>query len=97
MSTKPKVSITKDGPYLVSGHLPLQKEITVADEEGSSMDWQAGEKFPEQENYALCRCGHSSNKPYCDGTHAHQGFDGTETARREYSQPAETIVGPELV
>ena len=30
--------------------------------------------------YALCRCGGSANKPYCDGTHADNGFDGTETA-----------------
>ena len=26
---------------------------------------------------AMCRCGHSSNKPFCDGTHATIDFDGT--------------------
>ena len=41
-----------------------------------------GTVFPLQEKYILCRCGHSNNKPFCDGTHKKIGFDGTETASR---------------
>ncbi|HMK45925.1 MAG TPA: CDGSH iron-sulfur domain-containing protein [Methanocella sp.] len=78
---KGKVVISKDGPYLVSGGLPLAKEFIVADPvEGCPVEWQHGDMYPHQETYALCRCGESKNKPFCDGTHAKISFDGTETA-----------------
>jgi CDGSH-type Zn-finger protein len=38
--------------------------------------------YNEVRIYVLCRCGHSGNKPYCDGTHKRVGFDGTCTADR---------------
>ena len=93
-----KIIISKDGPYLVCGNLPLNKEIIVPDKNGDSSVWQKGEKYPDKETYALCRCGNSSSKPYCDGAHAKIGFNGTETARRKnYIDQAETIEGPRLV
>jgi CDGSH-type Zn-finger protein len=97
MKIKPKVSITKNGPYLVSGGLPLEKKITVPDEDGNSAKWETGNKFPAQENYALCRCGHSKNKPYCDGSHVKADFDGTETAGREdFFDAAREINGQDI-
>jgi CDGSH-type Zn-finger protein len=42
-----------------------------------------GRALPQEESYALCRCGMSHNAPFCDGSHAKGGFDGTETASRE--------------
>ena len=93
-----KVTITKNGPYIVSGGLPLAKEIIVCDSEGNPAEWKKGEKCPDKDTYALCRCGGSKSKPYCDGTHAKIGFDGTETAsRKKYSEQAEKINGPNLV
>jgi len=93
-----KVIVTKDGPYLVCGNLPLSKEIIVPDKNGDSSIWGKGDKYPDKETYALCRCGNSGSKPYCDGSHAKTGFDGTETAsRKKYSEQAEKIEGPTLI
>ena len=92
-----KIKVTKNGPYLVSGKIPLQKQIIIADSEGTVTEWQPSTKYSSQEKYALCRCGHSKNKPFCDGTHLKVGFDGTETAGEEaYLNEAEEIDGPAL-
>lgn len=89
------VRIVEDGPYLVSGGLPLGKEIIGTNAAGESIGWTPGEGYPVQDKYALCRCGHSGNKPFCDGTHAKVGFDGTETAsRRPYLEQAGVHEGP---
>jgi len=92
-----KVTIIKNGPYLVSGKLPLSKEIIGTDKEGHSVKWIKGYHYPNKKNYALCRCGQSKNKPYCDGTHIKVAFDGTETAsRKKYIEQSEKIAGPDL-
>ncbi|MFZ2456081.1 MAG: CDGSH iron-sulfur domain-containing protein [Candidatus Altiarchaeia archaeon] len=96
--SEPKVQVTKNGPYLVSGGLPLNKEIIAGDERGDPVEWKNGQKYPDRDPYSLCRCGGSKNKPYCDGTHSKSGFDGTETAsRKKYSEQAGEITGPELI
>ncbi len=92
-----KVTITKNGPYLVSGSVPLAKQIIGANAKGESETWEEGEKYAAQEKYALCRCGHSKNKPFCDGAHAKINFDGTETApRTPYKMQAEVLDGPSM-
>jgi CDGSH-type Zn-finger protein len=90
-----KIIVSKDGPYLIFGNLPLAKEAYDADNQGNPGTYEKGEIYPDKENYALCRCGNSSGKPYCDGTHAKIKFDGTETASdKKYLEQAETISGP---
>jgi len=65
----PRVTVTRNGPYLVSGKVPLARQTIVADAQGGSERWRESDPFPAQEAYALCRCGHSANKPFCDGSH----------------------------
>jgi CDGSH-type Zn-finger protein len=92
------VTVTKDGPYVVTGGLPLAKEIIIVDPSaGCPTEWAPGEKYPDSETYALCRCGQSKHKPFCDGTHVKAGFDGTETAsRKKYLDEAEAIGGKDI-
>jgi CDGSH-type Zn-finger protein/truncated hemoglobin YjbI len=61
----PAIEITADGPYRVTGRIPLSGPDgkPVAHAHGASA-----------EHYALCRCGHSRNKPFCSGMHWYVGF-----------------------
>jgi CDGSH-type Zn-finger protein len=89
------VTITANGPYKVSGALPLSRQVIGTNKNGDSTEWQQGHEFPLQPRYALCRCGNSANKPFCDGSHTRVGFDGAETASREpYMQQAKLLRGP---
>ncbi len=62
-----KITLQKDGPYLV------EKGIDV-------VDWN-GRPYPIQQwPAALCRCGASKSKPFCDGTHVKIHFQASEAA-----------------
>jgi CDGSH-type Zn-finger protein len=92
-----QVIVSKDGPYMVTGRPPLAKEIIATDADGGSEQWAKGKTYTTPEKYALCRCGQSKKKPFCDGTHTKIGFDGTETASREpYLSEAKVFDGPVL-
>ena len=92
-----KIKVSNNGPYLISSGIPLVEQVIVTDAEGYSCEWHTGRKHPVQGNYALCRCGKSNKKPFCDGTHTQVYFDGTETASREpYLEQAERISGPDV-
>jgi CDGSH-type Zn-finger protein len=96
-ATKYKVKITKNGPYVVSGGVPLSEQSMCIDSEGQCHGWKETKKYPLQENYALCRCGRSGTKPFCDGAHNKVKFDGTEEAsHRPYLEQAREIAGPGL-
>jgi CDGSH-type Zn-finger protein len=92
-----KIKVSKNGPYIVSGEIPIQRQIIVAESDGTATEWQPSTKYSRQKTCSFCRCGQSKNKPFCDGTHAKTGFDGTETADDEayLNQPKE-IDGPTL-
>jgi CDGSH-type Zn-finger protein len=75
------IVVVRDGPYLVSGDIPLiRKRKLVSTAGNNALTWQTLEAIETEETYALCRCGQSGAKPFCDGTHARIGFEGTETA-----------------
>ena len=92
-----EIKVTENGPYLVSGNLPISEQIITVNKEGVPAEWRSGKKYPLQEKCGLCRCGESKNKPFCDGTHRKIGFDGTEVASTEpYLQHAKIVQGPTL-
>lgn len=62
-----KITVRPNGPYLVEG------EITLLDPDGNAFALQ-GERF------ALCRCGQSKNKPFCDASHRECGFESVVAA-----------------
>jgi len=64
-----KMSIRPNGPYLVEG------EVELVDVNGNKIDTSGrGPRF------ALCRCGGSVSKPFCDGTHKSCGFESDVVA-----------------
>lgn len=71
------IKVRESGPYLVRG------KVKLTDADGNTYTVQG-------ENIALCRCGQSSTKPFCDGTHKTCGFSATERAIVAESAPAES-------
>ena len=65
---KPSIMTRMNGPYLVKGPVRL-------------IDAEGNEFTLSSDTIALCRCGHSANKPFCDGTHNKAGFQAGEKAR----------------
>ncbi|CAN5587282.1 hypothetical protein BH24ACT22_BH24ACT22_18340 [soil metagenome] len=65
MSEGTKITAYDNGPYLVSG------PVSITDADGN-------EYTSDKESVALCRCGASTNKPFCDGTHSKAGFEAAE-------------------
>ena len=70
------IEITQDGPYRVTGSVPL------TDSAGGDVPQAAGSS---REHYALCRCGHSQNKPFCSGMHWYVDF--RDPVRRAGAEP----------
>lgn len=92
-----RIKVSKNGPYIVSGGIPVSKQTIISDVEGTALKWREDANYQRQEKCGLCRCGQSKTKPYCDGTHVKIGFDGTETAGDEdYLDKPKEIEGPTL-
>lgn len=93
-----QIQVTKNGPYIVKGQVPVMLETIAQNDEGGSWTWKRGHSFEVGAQYALCRCGQSHKKPFCDGTHAKVGFDGMETASKApFEDQAKTYDGPAMV
>jgi CDGSH-type Zn-finger protein len=78
MSDEQQIKVAENGPYIVSGDVPLTVKTPVMSEHGEPLTWKTGQPAETGSRYALCRCGGSSNKPFCDGTHATIEWDGTD-------------------
>jgi CDGSH-type Zn-finger protein len=70
MPDQTKITALDNGPYLVKG------PVLLVDAEGN-------EFRAERATVALCRCGGSMTKPFCDGTHSKIGFRAAQRAVRE--------------
>lgn len=66
-----EIKTQQNGPYLVTG------DVRVVDADGNVYG-TSGKK-----TIALCRCGGSTTKPFCDGTHSRKGFEAAERAVAE--------------
>jgi len=76
---KLRILLQRDGPLFVRGAVQLVDEKT-------------GDVIASDDRVALCRCGGTRNPPFCDGTHATNGFRSTP---RETSGPAAARDGDE--
>jgi CDGSH-type Zn-finger protein len=71
-TAKPKISCLPNGPYYLINE-PALSEVP-------NLRRQSGQACAALRGVALCRCGGSKNKPFCDGTHGTNGFKDTNTA-----------------
>ncbi len=69
-----RIGVTENGPYSVTGSVPLVRAQIVTDERGDSVAWRETERLDAGESCLLCRCGASSAKPFCDFSHIGVGF-----------------------
>ena len=89
--------ITKNGPYIVTGNVPLLKMTIQTDEEGYPITWKETQDYQQSSYFRLCRCGKSEKKPFCDNHHKVIDFDGKETAKNvDFTESAKVYDGPEL-
>lgn len=78
-----KITVNNNGPLRVEG------EFTICDPQGGVFD------LAGRTGISLCRCGHSENKPFCDGSHKRVGFQSEVKARALPPPPPKwPITGP---
>jgi CDGSH-type Zn-finger protein len=70
MSEPLVIRCRENGPYVIQG------PVKVVDHLGNAFELAA-----DKPSVALCRCGHSQSRPFCDGSHRHCGFQAAETAK----------------
>ena len=76
----PGIKVTRNGPYFIFG--------------GPNLD--DSDKPQSPEHYALCRCGHSKNKPFCDGSHWYEKFNDGEDEKDAQAKGPKEVKGEEF-
>jgi 3-phenylpropionate/trans-cinnamate dioxygenase ferredoxin subunit len=69
------IRLRKSGPYVID------------DEDVRIVDWNGKDYVVGRRPVALCRCGASTTKPFCDGTHSRVGFQAAEAAVPGSAEP----------
>ncbi len=92
------ITVTERGPYLIYGRPPLAETIIVSDANSESRHFREGRRFAlTAEPAALCRCGASKRKPFCDGSHLRTAWNPELTADdNALLDGAETVEGGTL-
>jgi CDGSH-type Zn-finger protein len=81
------ITVRNNGPLFITGEDAAN--IRLVDHEGNEISIEG------RKNVTLCRCGASTKKPFCDGTHSKIGFKGAEQAREEFDAQQATRQGAE--
>ena len=79
-----KITVRRNGPYRVEAP---PGTIELVDADGNPYDLTGKPAF------SLCRCGGSTTKPFCDGTHSKIGFQGAEAAVKQADQTGQAPGG----
>jgi len=72
------ITVKHNGPYIITGEDAAN--TVVVDAAGNVLTSAKG----AGKSIALCRCGGSVTKPFCDGTHSRIGFQGAEAAQQQH-------------
>ena len=94
--SKTRIKASFNGPYIIEGKAPIQETTIQKDPVQQGWTYVPGKRFKPTENpVKLCRCGHSSQSPFCDGSHKCQHFDGQCTApHTPFAKDAQAVEGP---
>jgi len=76
------IRIEENGPYRVAGSVPLVRTGIERNDQGEAVEWASEEPLKTGKRYVLCRCGRSSEKPFCDDSHLQRPWDAAEVADR---------------
>lgn len=89
-----KIYVKKNGPYIVEGNYDFFEETIT---KNIVLDREKSNVFSSNTKIALCRCGQSGNKPFCDGNHIKVKFNGKTTASKiPYIQRSDLQRGPAM-
>ncbi len=88
----PRIEIAADGPVHVVGDVRLVRRREVRDDTGAAVDWHDVQELATGGDAWLCRCGESSDKPFCDGSHK-RNFGADDTCPPAYAESAKSLGG----
>lgn len=89
------IEVTENGPYILHGSPKMIQYFIMPDHRGISVKYQEGKVFEAKEGDALCRCGLSKSKPYCDGSHTDAQENDVDL--REFATFDPSLVTAEII
>ena len=91
------LNVRPRGPYLLPGEVTVRRATIAKSENGESLTYLSQPAIDTGDGItALCRCGHSDNKPFCDGSHNNEEWEDAETASGTYADRSSDLGGTGL-